>query len=107
MLDSLTSVLSPTATQTPSPVFLGNTQAAKAGAAGAPQDFTSMLVQMINQTTESLNKAETTSIAAIQGKASVQQVVEAVTAADQSLQAAIAVRDKVTAAYLELSRMSI
>jgi flagellar hook-basal body complex protein FliE len=108
MLDSLTSVLSPASTQTRSAAFLGNTQAAKAGATGgAPQDFTSMLVQMFNQTTESLNKAETTSIAAVQGKASVQQVVEAVTAADQSLQVAIAVRDKVTAAYLELSRMSI
>jgi flagellar hook-basal body complex protein FliE len=34
-------------------------------------------------------------------------VVEAVLGAEQTLQAAIAVRDKITAAYLELSRMNI
>ena len=39
------------------------------------------------------------------GKASVQQVVEAVMSAEQTLQGAIAIRDKVVAAYLEISRM--
>jgi flagellar hook-basal body complex protein FliE len=34
-------------------------------------------------------------------------VVEAVMTAEQTLQGAIAVRDKVVAAYLELSRMQI
>jgi flagellar hook-basal body complex protein FliE len=47
------------------------------------------------------------SIAGIQGKASTQQVVEAVMSAEQSLQTAVAIRDKVVAAYLELSRMAI
>ena len=42
----------------------------------------------------------------MQGKASVQQVVEAVMSAEQTLQSAIAIRDKVVAAYLELSRMA-
>jgi flagellar hook-basal body complex protein FliE len=37
----------------------------------------------------------------------VQQVVEAVMAAEQALQSAIAVRDKVVSAYLEISRMQI
>ena len=44
---------------------------------------------------------------ALQGKASVQQVVEAVMSAERQLQTAIAVRDKVVAAYLEISRMAI
>ena len=50
--------------------------------------------------------AETTSVAGIQGSASVQQVVEAVMSAEQTLQAAVAIRDKVVAAYLEISRMA-
>jgi flagellar hook-basal body complex protein FliE len=37
----------------------------------------------------------------------VQQVVEAVMAAEQTLQSSIAIRDKVVAAYLEVSRMQI
>ncbi len=41
------------------------------------------------------------------GKASVQQVVEAVMSAEQTLQSAIAIRDKVVSAYLEISRMAI
>ncbi len=66
-----------------------------------------MISQMIADTANALHRAESTSVAAIHGKASVQNVVETVLAAEQSLQAAIAVRDKVTAAYLELSRMAI
>ena len=54
-----------------------------------------------------MKSAETTSIAAVHGNASIQQVAEAVLAAELTLQSAIAVRDKVTAAYLELSRMAI
>ncbi len=50
---------------------------------------------------------EATSIAGVQGKATVQQVVEAVMAAEQTLQAGVAIRDKVVSAYLEISRMSI
>jgi flagellar hook-basal body complex protein FliE len=43
----------------------------------------------------------------MQGKMPVQQVVEAVLSAEQSLQTAIAVRDKVVAAYQEISHMAI
>lgn len=73
----------------------------------APADFSNMISQMIADTASALHQAEATSVAAIHGKASVQDVVETVMSAEQSLQAAIAVRDKVTAAYLELSRMAI
>lgn len=107
MLSQISSLLStPTRAQPTAPAFLGNVQA-PAPAAATPNDFTDMLSQMIGDTTQSLRKAESVSMAGIQGNATVQEVVETVMAADQSLQAAIAVRDKVTAAYLELSRMSI
>lgn len=89
-----------------SPAFMN--VAERAAPAGAtPDDFSGMITQMITQTAEALHRAESTSVAAIQGQASVQNVVETVMNAEQMLQAAIAVRDKVTAAYLELSRMQI
>lgn len=107
MVDPLSSLLSTTArAQSTAPAFLGNVQKTKAAVA-TPDDFSDMLTQMIGDTANTLRNAENKSIAGIQGKATVQEVVEAVMAADQSLQAAVAVRDKVTAAYLELSRMTI
>ena len=93
-------------TQAVSPNFINAVEPA-AQAASSPGDFSSMISQMIANTAEALHKAEGASVAGIHGNASVQNVVEAVLDAEQSLQAAIAIRDKVTAAYLELSRMAI
>jgi flagellar hook-basal body complex protein FliE len=70
-------------------------------------DFGSMLARMATDTIDTVKNAEAVSIAGIKDKASVQQVVESIMAAEQSLQAAIAVRDKVVAAYQEISRMTI
>lgn len=70
-------------------------------------DFSSMLARMAGDTFDTLKAAEQVSIAGMKDKASVQQVVESVMAAEQSLQTAIAVRDKVVNAYLEVSRMAI
>lgn len=75
--------------------------------AGQATDFASMLGDLFTSTSNSVKTAEATSIAGIKGKATVQQVVEAVMNAEQSVQGAIAVRDKVVAAYLEISRMQI
>jgi flagellar hook-basal body complex protein FliE len=72
-----------------------------------PSNFTDMLAGMIGETASAVKTAETASISAVHGKANIQQVAEAVLAAEMTLQSAIAVRDKVTAAYLELSRMAI
>jgi flagellar hook-basal body complex protein FliE len=70
-------------------------------------DFGAMLAQMTSDAAGVVRNAETTSVAGIQGRASVQQVVEAVMGAEQTLQGAVAIRDKVVAAYLEISRMQI
>lgn len=83
----------------------GVTPAANAETAGT--DFGAMLMQMTSDAANVVRNAETTSVAGVQGRASVQQVVEAVMAAEQTLQGAVAVRDKVVAAYLEISRMQI
>ena len=66
-----------------------------------------MLGQLLGNAAGALKTAEATSIAGMRGQASVQQVVDAVMSAEQTLQGAIAIRDKVVSAYLELSRMSI
>ena len=67
----------------------------------------SALNEAILGVAEKLRHAEAVSISGIKGMASTQEVVEKVMAAEQSLQAAIAVRDKVVSAYLEVSRMAI
>ena len=75
--------------------------------APAGADFGDVMAQFAAQARDSLRAGEATSIAGIQGRATAQQVVEAVMSAEQSLQTVVAVRDKVVAAYLELSRMAI
>jgi flagellar hook-basal body complex protein FliE len=106
MIDS---VAPPIAPVTPSPAVGGPDLARTA--AGVPEvgstDFGAMLGQLIGNAAGALKTAEATSIAGMRGQASVQQVVDAVMSAEQTLQGAIAIRDKVVAAYLELSRMSI
>ncbi len=73
----------------------------------AGADFGALLGDLFASTADSVKKAEAVSVAGIKGQATVQQVVEAVMNAEQSLQGAIAVRDKVVTAYLEISRMQI
>lgn len=80
---------------------------ARTAVAETTDDFSNMLARMAADTVNTLKAAEATSVAGITDKASVQQVVESVMAAEQSLQTALAVRDKVVSAYLEISRMAI
>ncbi|MBB3808024.1 flagellar hook-basal body complex protein FliE [Pseudochelatococcus contaminans] len=76
-------------------------------AASAAVDFTAVLGSMITDTAQNLRTSETASLQGLQGRASTQDVVEAVMAAERSLQTTLAVRDKVVAAYQEISRMAI
>jgi Flagellar hook-basal body protein len=84
-------------------------QTTRLGPAASPQsvDFGDIMVQVAANAAQTLRAGESAAIAGIQGKASVQQVVEAVMSAEQALQTAIAIRDKVVAAYQEISRMAI
>ncbi len=76
-------------------------------AASAGQNFASAMADIAREATQTVKGAEATSIQGINGKASTQAVVDAVMGAERTLQTAIAIRDKVVSAYLELSRMSI
>ena len=56
---------------------------------------------------DSLKAAEKTSMDGMLGKASTREVVESVMSADQTLQTALAFRDKIVSAYLEIVKMPI
>ncbi|MDX2264365.1 MAG: flagellar hook-basal body complex protein FliE [Hyphomicrobiales bacterium] len=80
-----------------------NATAASAG----EDDFAAMLGRLSVDSAQTLRRAEAVSIAGVAGQASAQDVAEAVMEAERTLNAAIAIRDKAVAAYLEISRMSI
>jgi flagellar hook-basal body complex protein FliE len=81
-----------------------------AGASRAGQatlGFDGVLEQVAADAIGTLKAGEAASVSYIQGKVSAQSVVEAVMSAEQTLQMAVAVRDKVVQAYQEVSRMAI
>ena len=72
-----------------------------------PTDFGTVLGRMTLDAISTLKQGEQTAVTGVRGDATTQQVVEAVMASEQTLQAGIAIRDKVVSAYLEISRMTI
>jgi flagellar hook-basal body complex protein FliE len=69
--------------------------------------FGSMMSSMIKEAIGAVQAGESAAIAGMQNKIPLQQVVEAVMQAEQSLHTAVVVRDKVVGAYLEISRMQM
>ncbi|MGL9621798.1 flagellar hook-basal body complex protein FliE [Bradyrhizobium sp. U531] len=69
--------------------------------------FESVMKQVTSDAIGTLKAGEAASISAMQGKESTRKVVEALMSAEQALQTAVAVRDKVVQAYQEVVRMSI
>ena len=84
--------------------FLGNTAQPSGGIAAS---FASMVGNAATRVVSNLEQAEQVSAKALQGQGDTRSVVDAVMTAEQSLQAAVAIRDKVVSAYLEISRMAI
>ncbi|POF30155.1 flagellar hook-basal body complex protein FliE [Roseibium marinum] len=74
--------------------------------ASAPS-FSQAVAQVSQEAIDKIKQGEAAAISGVDGQASAQQVVEAVLAAESTLQTAIAIRDKVVSAYQEISRMSI
>ncbi len=79
--------------------------AAQVDAAGA--SFGATVARAAADVAGNLHHAETVSIQGIKGQATTREVVDAVMTAQQSLQTALAIRDKIVSAYLEISRMTI
>lgn len=79
-------------------------------AKGQPLDrlqFGDVLANMMRDVDSTLRSAEKLSIGALTGDVPLQKVVETVVAAEQKVQLTTSVRDKIVAAYLELTRMPI
>jgi flagellar hook-basal body complex protein FliE len=75
--------------------------------AGAQNDFAGALQEAAKSALGTLKEAEGASLQAAVGKADITQVVTAVSNAEVTLQAAVAVRDRVVQAYLDIIRMPI
>jgi flagellar hook-basal body complex protein FliE len=81
--------------------------AGAATTAAAGPSFGQVLAEVASGAVNTMKAGEATAISGITGNASVQKVVESVMQAEQALQTAIAVRDKLVSAYQEISRMAI
>ena len=81
-------------------------QTSEAGDAAKP-DFSQMLKSALEATTASLETGEAAAASVASGDASLVDVVTAVSAAEVSLETAIAVRNRIIESYQEILRMPI
>lgn len=79
------------------------------GTAGAANgmSFASVMGNMATDAVSSLKGAESMSFAGIKGTATTREVVDSMLQAEQTLQTAIAIRDKVVSAFLEVTKMQM
>ncbi|MCF3639577.1 flagellar hook-basal body complex protein FliE [Rhizobium sp. TRM95111] len=73
----------------------------------AASSFAKVMSDMATDAVDTLKLSEVKSFQGIRGEATTREVVDAVMNAEQALQTAIAIRDKVVTAYLEVARMQI
>jgi flagellar hook-basal body complex protein FliE len=78
-----------------------------AATAVAGPSFASVMGSMATDALNSVKGGEAASFAAMQGKATTREVVDSVMAAEQSLKTAVAFRDKLVSAYLDITKMQI
>ncbi|TCL75610.1 flagellar hook-basal body complex protein FliE [Rhizobium sp. BK251] len=102
---SMTRGLGKVATETVDTALQANPGAAVALSQGA--SFASVMSNMATDMVNNLKGAESASFAGIKGTASTREVVDAVMQAEQSLQTAISLRDKIVSAYLDVTKMQI
>ena len=81
------------------------TEASKAAAAHG--DFGQVMSKVATDALNSVKGAEKAAVDGVEGKAELQSVVQTVMSAQESLQTALAVRDKAVAAFQEITRMAI
>ncbi len=70
-------------------------------------DFASLVGNAAHSALQGLHQAEQTTASGIAGKADVQDVVQALSSAEITMQAVVAVRDKVIGAYNDIMHMSV
>ncbi|ATU95897.1 flagellar hook-basal body complex protein FliE (plasmid) [Phyllobacterium zundukense] len=107
MIDQLLSVSTRNALSKLSETVNQGTAAASPAAATGQPSFDNVLSQLAGSVSGKLESAEAVSMKSMTGDVPTRDVVNAVMDAEQSLQTAIAIRDKIVQAYLEISRMPI
>jgi flagellar hook-basal body complex protein FliE len=90
-----------------SPFSIPGLPGTSAAPEAAGQDFGSVLKSLVGGAVDTLKQGEAAAIQGIQGTMPVQQVVDQVMAAERTLQASLAIRDKLVSSFLEISRMQI
>ena len=78
-----------------------------ASATPAAGDFGAMVGQAARASLATLRQAEVTSARGVAGTADVQEVVQAATAAELTVQTMTQLRDKVVGAYTDVLRMAV
>ncbi len=84
------------------PVSSGSGSGATVG-----DNFEAMFEKVATNTRDALRAGEAAAISGVSGNNSVQDVVQSLMTAEEHLRAAVAVRDRVVAAYQEIARMQI
>ena len=86
-----------------------NVEKGESGKTNAPagSEFADMLKGKVNEAITHNKKAESLSLAAVAGKADLNQVVTAVAEAEFTVQAAVTIKEKVINAYKEILRMPV
>ena len=75
--------------------------------APAKPDFGALVASAVTETSEALKAGESAAMQAAAGEAGLVDVVTAISAAEVSLETAIAIRNRVIEAYQEIMRMPI
>jgi flagellar hook-basal body complex protein FliE len=102
-------VADPIASLRPAPAGIAQAPQPAPGPAsgGEPRaaSFGDLLEQVLSDAVDSGQRSETQATQAVAGGTNLQQVVEAVNAAELTLQTVVAVRDRIISAYQEIMRM--
>lgn len=97
--------IDPTKTASLSSIASAANASSVAGPAGP--GFGEVMSSLATNTVGNIKQAEKISLDAVTGEAGTREVVDALMTAERSLQTAIAIRDKIVTAYLDVSRMQI
>lgn len=91
--------------------YANNTNIGKQGGIAGGDDegvsFADFLKQKAQDSVDTMRESEKMSAKAVTGEADLADVVQAVTAAEVTLQTVVAVRDRLVSAYQEIMRMPI
>jgi flagellar hook-basal body complex protein FliE len=116
IIDAIKNVASLAMTRGLGSIATDETSAASSAIASTPgtspgastgTSFSSVMTNMASDMVNNLKQAESASFAGMKGTMGTREVVDAVMQADQSLQTAIALRDKVVSAFLDITKMQI